>query len=135
MSKKEGKKASAKDAAGRPARLARKIYERELFRLQAEMVKLQEWVPSEGCRVVVIFEGRDAAGKGSTIKRVTEYLNPRIARIAALPRTCSPRSPITTCSEQRCGCRTGQSPRGMSGHRARRRPTRLTTPPSWSADR
>ncbi len=68
-----------------PKRLPRKIYENELFRLQAELVKLQEWVRSEGARVVVIFEGRDAAGKGSTIKRVTEYLNPRIARIAALP--------------------------------------------------
>jgi polyphosphate kinase len=85
MSPKKSKEASAKDAAGRPARLARKSYEKELFRLQAELVKLQEWVRSEGSRVVVIFEGRDAAGKGSTIKRVTEYLNPRIARIAALP--------------------------------------------------
>src|SRR6266700_2753184 len=70
---------------GEGGRLPRKIYDKELFRLQAELVKLQEWVRSEGARVVVIFEGRDAAGKGSTIKRVTEYLNPRIARIAALP--------------------------------------------------
>jgi polyphosphate kinase 2 len=68
-----------------PARLPRKVYERELFRLQAELVKLQEWVRAEGARLVVVFEGRDAAGKGSTIKRVTEYLNPRVARIAALP--------------------------------------------------
>src|SRR5205823_1740540 len=52
---------------------------------QPELVKLQEWVRVEGARLVVIFEGRDAAGKGSAIKRVTEYLNPRIARIAALP--------------------------------------------------
>jgi polyphosphate kinase 2 len=66
-------------------RLPRKVYEKELFRLQAELVKLQEWVRVEGARVVVVFEGRDAAGKGSTIKRVTEYLNPRVARIAALP--------------------------------------------------
>jgi polyphosphate kinase 2 len=71
--------------AGRPARLPRRIYERELFRLQAELVKLQEWVRVEGARLVVIFEGRDAAGKGSAIKRISEYLNPRIARIAALP--------------------------------------------------
>jgi polyphosphate kinase len=63
----------------------KRIYEKELFRLQAELVVLQEWVRSEGKRVVVVFEGRDAAGKGSTIKRVTQYLNPRIARIAALP--------------------------------------------------
>ena len=61
------------------------MYNRELYRLQAELVKLQEWVRQEGARVVIVFEGRDAAGKGSTIKRVTEYLNPRVARIAALP--------------------------------------------------
>jgi polyphosphate kinase 2 len=67
------------------ARMPRKIYETELFRLQAELVKLQEWVRTEGARLVVVFEGRDAAGKGSTIKRVTEFLNPRIARITALP--------------------------------------------------
>ncbi|WP_141579015.1 polyphosphate kinase 2 [Actinomadura sp. WMMA1423] len=66
-------------------RLPRKVYEPELARLQAELVKLQEWVRTEGARVVVVFEGRDAAGKGSTIKRVTEYLNPRVARIVALP--------------------------------------------------
>jgi polyphosphate kinase 2 len=67
------------------ARLPKKLYERELFRLQAELVKVQEWVRVEGKRLVVVFEGRDAAGKGSTIKRVTQYLNPRIARIVALP--------------------------------------------------
>ncbi|MGR6920183.1 polyphosphate kinase 2 [[Actinomadura] parvosata] len=66
-------------------KLRRKPYEKRLFRLQAELVKLQEWVRAEGHRLVVIFEGRDAAGKGSTIKRVTEYLNPRVARIVALP--------------------------------------------------
>ena len=66
-------------------RLPKKVYERELIRLQAELVRLQEWVRVEGQRLVIIFEGRDAAGKGSTIKRVTEYLNPRIARIVALP--------------------------------------------------
>ncbi|MEV0285894.1 MULTISPECIES: polyphosphate kinase 2 [unclassified Kribbella] len=66
-------------------RLPKKVYERELLRLQAELVKLQEWVRTEGARVVVVFEGRDAAGKGSTIKRVTQYLNPRVARIVALP--------------------------------------------------
>ncbi|GAA3515044.1 polyphosphate kinase 2 [Actinocatenispora rupis] len=66
-------------------RLPRKVYERELLRLQTELVRLQEWVRAEGARLVVVFEGRDAAGKGGTIKRVSEYLNPRIARIAALP--------------------------------------------------
>ena len=67
------------------ARLPKAAYEKELFRLQAELVKLQEWVRVEGARLVVVFEGRDAAGKGSAIKRVTEYLNPRVARIVALP--------------------------------------------------
>jgi len=61
------------------------VYEAELFRLQAELVKVQEWVRAEGQRVVVVFEGRDAAGKGGTIKRITQYLSPRVARIAALP--------------------------------------------------
>ena len=61
------------------------LYEKELYRLQAELVKLQEWVRIEGARMIVIFEGRDAAGKGSTIKRVTQYLNPRVASIVALP--------------------------------------------------
>ncbi|HMR50120.1 MAG TPA: polyphosphate kinase 2 [Arachnia sp.] len=61
------------------------LYEAELHRLQAELVEMQEWVKSTGARVVVIFEGRDAAGKGGAIKRITEYLNPRIARVVALP--------------------------------------------------
>lgn len=78
-------KADKKPAPDAPARLPKKAYEKELLRLQAELVKLQEWVRVEGARVVVIFEGRDAAYKGSTIKRVTEYLNSRVARIAALP--------------------------------------------------
>ena len=72
-------------AGGGPQRLPRAVYEKELFRLQAELVKLQEWTRQEGARLVVVFEGRDAAGKGSTIKRVAEYLNPRVARIVALP--------------------------------------------------
>jgi polyphosphate kinase len=72
-------------APGAGDRVPRKIYEGELLRLQAELVKLQEWVRAERARLVVIFEGRDAAGKGSTIKRVTQYLNPRVARIVALP--------------------------------------------------
>jgi len=61
------------------------VYQAELFRLQTELVKLQEWVRDSGARVVVIFEGRDGAGKGGTIKRIAEYLNPRVARIVALP--------------------------------------------------
>jgi polyphosphate kinase len=66
-------------------RVPRKSYEKELYRLQAELMKVQEWVRAEGARIVVIFEGRDAAGKGGTIKRLSQYLNPRVARIAALP--------------------------------------------------
>ncbi len=72
-------------AASPDARVPRKLYQSELLRLQAELVKLQEWVRAESARLVVVFEGRDAAGKGSTIKRVTEFLNPRVARIVALP--------------------------------------------------
>jgi polyphosphate kinase 2 len=77
--------AKEKTGASHVERLDKKVYEAELYRLQAELVKLQEWTRASGARIVVIFEGRDAAGKGSTIKRVTEYLNPRFARIAALP--------------------------------------------------
>ena len=72
------------DAVSVP-RVPKKTYEQEMLRLQAELVVMQEWVRVEGKRLVVVFEGRDAAGKGSTIKRITQYLNPRIARIAALP--------------------------------------------------
>jgi polyphosphate kinase 2 len=80
-----GKDERAGADAAAPRRVPRKIYERELLRLQAELVKLQEWVRAEGARLVIVFEGRDGAGKGSTIKRVTEYLNPRVAGITALP--------------------------------------------------
>ncbi len=66
-------------------KLSNEVYEAELFRLQTEFVRLQEWVKHSGTRIVVIFEGRDAAGKGGTIKRITEYLSPRVSRIAALP--------------------------------------------------
>lgn len=62
-----------------------KIYEQELFRLQLELVKLQEWIKHEGLKVIVIFEGRDAAGKGGVIKRINQHLNPRICRVVALP--------------------------------------------------
>ena len=65
--------------------LPRRIYFRELFRLQGELVKLQDWVAHTGQKLVVIFEGRDAAGKGGVIKRITQRLNPRICRVAALP--------------------------------------------------
>ena len=66
-------------------KIKRKVYEAELARLAIELVKYQEWVRSRGLRIVVLFEGRDAAGKGGAIKRIMEPLNPRHARVAALP--------------------------------------------------
>ena len=66
------------------APLSSKQYEKELQRLQVELVKLQGWIKEKGLKVIVIFEGRDAAGKGGVIKRITETLNPRIARVVAL---------------------------------------------------
>jgi polyphosphate kinase 2 len=76
---------NSRQAHKKQPKISNEVYEAELFRLQTELVKLQEWVRVSGARVVVIFEGRDGAGKGGTIKRITEYLNPRVARIAALP--------------------------------------------------
>src|SRR6476661_5846469 len=82
---KEGGKSKDRSALNGAGKLVRSVYETELYRLQSELVAMQEWVRAEGARVLVIFEGRDAAGKGSAIKRVTQYLNPRVARIVALP--------------------------------------------------
>jgi polyphosphate kinase 2 len=65
--------------------MSNKDYYRELEKLEIELVKLQEWVKAKGLKVVVLFEGRDAAGKGGAIKRITESLNPRFARVVALP--------------------------------------------------
>ena len=65
-------------------KIKNKVYEKELAKLQVELVKLQEWIKAQGLKVVVIFEGRDAAGKGGVIKRITQRLNPRIARVVAL---------------------------------------------------
>ncbi|WP_018601415.1 polyphosphate kinase 2 [Mycobacterium sp. 155] len=79
-----GGSAGGRKRDGKP-KLSNKVYEAELFRLQTEFVRMQEWVRHTGARIVVVFEGRDAAGKGGTIKRITEYLSPRIARVAALP--------------------------------------------------
>src|SRR5215475_9169595 len=75
------------DIAEHPDRqsMDRRIYFKELFRLQGELVRLQDWVLREKRKVVVIFEGRDAAGKGGVIKRITQRLNPRVCRVAALP--------------------------------------------------
>ncbi len=93
MAKKNVKATSPKPAApakpaGDPEEHSKKIttaqYEKELAKLQIELVKLQGWIKEKGLRVVVLFEGRDAAGKGGTIKRITETLNPRIVRVVAL---------------------------------------------------
>ncbi len=72
------------EAETKPKKLKNKVYERELASFQVELVKLQEWIRDQGLKVVVIFEGRDAAGKGGVIKRITEGLNPRICRVVAL---------------------------------------------------
>jgi polyphosphate kinase 2 len=72
-------------AGGTTDKQARLTYFRELFRLQGELVKLQDWVANEKQKVVILFEGRDAAGKGGVIKRITQRLNPRICRVVALP--------------------------------------------------
>jgi len=81
-----GKKQSdKKQKLTKTPRMNKILYEQELFRLQAELVEMQEWIRNTGQRLIVIFEGRDAAGKGGTIKRIQQYLNPRMARIAALP--------------------------------------------------
>ena len=66
-------------------RASRNLYFRELFRLQGELVKMHDWIVETGHRLVIVFEGRDAAGKGGVIKRITQRLNPRVARVAALP--------------------------------------------------
>lgn len=72
------------ERSDRKKKIPKKYYESELNRLQIELVKLQEWIKRKGLKVVVIFEGRDAAGKGGTIKRITQVLNPRICRVVAL---------------------------------------------------
>jgi polyphosphate kinase len=94
MSKKEHRKdrkneaepGSAKTAAAtKPEKIGRKEYDKELARLHVELVKLQQWVVQEGKKVCVVFEGRDGAGKGGTIKAITERVSPRIFRVTALP--------------------------------------------------
>lgn len=79
MSKKEREKSD------QPKKLSSKKYEKELRRLQAELCKLQDWVKEKGLRVIVVFEGRDAAGKGGTIRAITEKVSPRVFRLVALP--------------------------------------------------
>ena len=80
------KKEKEKENGEEPrSRIRNKVYERELAKLQLELAKLQEWIRHQGLRVVVVFEGRDTAGKGGVIKRIVERLNPRVVRVAALP--------------------------------------------------
>ena len=87
MSKKKSKHEdkSGKSTKTQKKKLSNKEYEAELFKLHAELVKLQYWVKEKGLRVIVVFEGRDAAGKGGVIKRITERVSPRVFRVAALP--------------------------------------------------
>jgi polyphosphate kinase 2 len=77
---------SSGDIRAASRKIKKSVYKKELARLRIELVKLQEWIKHERLRVVVLFEGRDAAGKGGTIKRITKGLNPRICRVVALPR-------------------------------------------------
>lgn len=77
-------KGNGKEVESNPKKLKKKVYKQELRRLQVELVKLQRWVKYQGLKVVVVFEGRDAAGKGGAIKRITESLNPRVCRVVAL---------------------------------------------------
>ncbi len=83
--KKEVEKRHPGKQKGEEEKLDRKIYEEALFDLQAELVKFQEWVVAKGERVIVVFEGRDAAGKGGVIKTITQRVSPRIFRVVALP--------------------------------------------------
>ena len=76
---------NSKSPVGTKKELKRKEYERELDRLHGELVKLQEWVLAKRLRVCVVFEGRDGAGKGGTIKAITERVSPRVFRVVALP--------------------------------------------------
>jgi len=82
--KAKAKPSKVPDAIGKPARLDRKTYEKELANLHVELVKLQDWIRHAGLKIVVLFEGRDAAGKGGVIKRITAPMSPRVCRVVAL---------------------------------------------------
>jgi polyphosphate kinase 2 len=87
MAKKTKKKKQTQDIyqGKRPKKMKRKAYERELAKLEVELVRLQGWIKAKGLKVAVIFEGRDSAGKGGTIKRITRRLSPRVVRVVATP--------------------------------------------------
>ena len=76
--------------AQHPEMLDRKVYFQNLLRLQAELIKVQDWVQHTGAKVCILFEGRDSAGKGGVIKRITQRLNPRVARVVALACAVAP---------------------------------------------
>ena len=82
---KKRKDKAGKETAHRRGKIDNKRYEKELLRLQIELVTMLEWIKDKGLKVVVLFEGRDAAGKGGVIKRITQHLSPRICRVVALP--------------------------------------------------
>src|SRR6516164_8398024 len=75
----------ARDSDRRKKKLKPKAYEKELRKLQAKLCRLQEWVKHKGLRVIIVFEGRDGAGKGGTIRAITERVSPRVFRVMALP--------------------------------------------------
>jgi polyphosphate kinase 2 len=81
----KGKKQDTTEVDGRAARMKRKPYEAEMRRLHGELVAMQEWVKATGAKICIVFEGRDTAGKGGTIKRITERVSPRVFRVVALP--------------------------------------------------
>src|SRR5262249_52925511 len=85
MGKDKDKSKRDKDGEDGPARMKRKAYEAELRKLQVQLCRLQEWTKQKGLRVIIVFEGRDAAGKGGTIRAITERVSPRVFRIVALP--------------------------------------------------
>jgi polyphosphate kinase 2 len=85
MSKDKDKGKRAKNGGDGPERMKRKDYEAELRKLQVKLCRLQEWTKQKGLRVIIVFEGRDAAGKGGTIRAITERVSPRVFRIVALP--------------------------------------------------
>jgi polyphosphate kinase 2 len=85
MAKKKDKQERQDAGAGRPAKMKRKPYEKEMRVLHGELVAMQEWVKATGAKICIVFEGRDTAGKGGTIKRITERVSPRVFRVTALP--------------------------------------------------
>ena len=106
MAKKD--KHEREDAEARaPAKMKRKEYERQMRILHGELVAMQEWVKAAGAKVCVVFEGRDTAGKGGTIKRITERVSPRVFRVVALPPRQNGKSRKCTCSGM---CSTSRPP-------------------------